>query len=245
MAWTRAARIACIGWRELRSKCLSQWRFALLNDSSVRGRFVYAGALSLILHVALLAKINLKTASSLVRKQPYLSVSFAPSLAMPQEKSTPTVHPATPRSIASNTPRILDAIENSNSADATKTSAPLDMSQLRAQAREYANKELGYTDATPLLHGDYYGTYSGNDNGTFFFHLDNAGHVSGSGQSDRFGLSFIITGRATSDGLLQMTGNGKAGDAKFSGQLNIKTGAVSGVWTVAGFGSGTFAGQHE
>lgn len=136
-------------------------------------------------------------------------------------------------------------IENSNLADATEASSHLDMSHLHAQAREYANKELSSLESTSLLHGDYYGTYTGSDNGTFFFHLDSVGHASGTGQSDRLGISFMITGSATSNGILQMTGDGKAGDARFTGQLNIKTGNVSGSWFVESIGSGLFSGQHE
>ena len=119
------------------------------------------------------------------------------------------------------------------------------MNRLLNQARDYANKELRTSAPAFTLNGDYYGTYSGSDNGTFYVHLDNAGHASGSGQSGSFGISFIITGEATSDGLIQMSGSGIAGNARFKGQLDIKTGKLSGTWLAAGIGSGSFAGQHE
>lgn len=203
-------------------------------------RFAYPAALSLILHAALLTQLNLKNAPPLVRDQQRLTVRFGASPSLPQEKIN-LAHNAH-KNDAHDMPQTTGP---SSSANTTESSAPFDMSQLRAQAREYADKESGSIATASLLHGDYYGTYSGSDNGTFFFHLDSSGHASGSGQSDLFGIGFIITGSVTSNGMLQMTGDGKAGDARFSGQLNIKTGKVSGTWTVAGFGSGLFAGQHE
>lgn len=138
--------------------------------------------------------------------------------------------------------RVLSTL---NTAGAKESDGRLDMNHLLNQARDYAKKELRAGKPDFSLDGDYYGTYAGSDSGTFYVHLDNAGHASGSGQSNTFGISFSISGQATKDGLIQMSGTGIAGNARFKGQLDIKTGQISGSWLAASIGSGTFSGHHE
>lgn len=121
----------------------------------------------------------------------------------------------------------------------------LDMESLLAQASTYAKQEYRISAQTPFPHSDYYGSYTGSDEGTFFFHLDRSGHASGTGQSERFGVNFLITGNTTREGIIQMTGDGIAGNANFSGKLQLKTGQVSGTWVLANFGNGRFRGKRE
>ncbi len=123
--------------------------------------------------------------------------------------------------------------------------AHLDVGQLLNQARENAIQEQRSAKPDFPLSGDYYGTYTGGDAGTFYVHLDNAGHALGVGESSRYGVVFNITGDATADGIIQMSSTGIAGVASFRGKLDLKTRMISGSWVAGSIGSGTFSGQHE
>ncbi|MCK9200986.1 MAG: hypothetical protein M0P59_07420 [Gallionella sp.] len=212
-------------------------------------------ALSLILHAIVLSQMNWGRMTAPASDRHPLTVTLEPfPLAREETRSRDNApHPTRTNiedavDIKSKPEKISSPAHGIETPAAENTSAPaahLDMNRLLNQARDYANKELRTSAPAFTLNGDYYGTYSGSDNGTFYVHLDNAGHASGSGQSGSFGISFIITGEATSDGLIQMSGSGIAGNARFKGQLDIKTGKLSGTWLAAGIGSGSFAGQHE
>ena len=136
-------------------------------------------------------------------------------------------------------------LDISNAGETNGTAGHLDLNQLLDQAKLYATKEYRTSIPAFTLNGDYYGTYTGSDNGTFFVHMDSAGHASGSGQSSMHNVNFIITGDVTKDGFIQMSGTGIAGNARFEGHLKISTGTIAGSWLAAGIGSGTFSGQHE
>ena len=124
----------------------------------------------------------------------------------------------------------------------------LDITQLVEQVKNnYLEHDRASGEVSaPLLTGDYYGTYNGNsDTGTFFVHVDGQRHASGSGQSTQHGFTFNISGSVTMDGFIEMSGSGIAGNARFQGRLDKKTGKVDGVWTAGIAGGGTFSGQHE
>ena len=213
-------------------------------------RLTWALAISLMLHVIVLFLVHLNNPHKPTRTHSSLTVNLIPFPASQpknsnQEKNLPL--PIAERkqirnSEASPLPKL---IEITNSGDTFETSRHLDMEQLRSQAREYANKELATVKSDVTMEGDYYGTYTGSDSGTFFVHLNSAGHASGSGQSNMHNINFIITGDVTKDGFVQMSGSGIAGDARFEGQLKISTGKISGSWLASGIGSGSFSGQHE
>ncbi|MFZ6759032.1 hypothetical protein ACO0K9_17635 [Undibacterium sp. Ji50W] len=125
--------------------------------------------------------------------------------------------------------------------------APVNLAQLRSQgaslARELAQTDTSESGNTGIL-GDYYGSYNGADTGTFYIHVDRIGNIFGSADSSTAHSSFTITGKVSSDGVVQMTGKGLAGSASFDGKINLKTGAVSGHWNLTGFGRGQFGGQR-
>ncbi|MBC3919339.1 hypothetical protein H8L32_17750 [Undibacterium sp. CY18W] len=131
-------------------------------------------------------------------------------------------------------------------ADASNK-ATINLSQLRSQGALLA-RELAQTDTSESGHigilGDYYGSYNGADTGTFYIHVDHIGNIFGSADSSTAHSSFTITGKVSSDGVVQMTGKGLAGSASFDGKINLKTGGVSGYWNLTGFGKGQFAGQR-
>jgi hypothetical protein len=125
--------------------------------------------------------------------------------------------------------------------------ATIDLGQLRSQAtllaRESAQRDASESGNT-VIFGDYYGSYNGADTGTFYIHVDRIGNIFGSADSGTAHSSFTITGKVSTDGVVQMTGKGLAGSANFDGKINLKTGAVAGHWNLTGFGRGQFAGQR-
>lgn len=221
-------------------------------------RLAWPIVISLILHVVVLSQANWKILHTPISDQQRLTVSFDPlpsaqQRKMDQERNQSPAHAERNRfkdqvvqkHKAEGVAQLPEGIEIPNSVDVFETGNRLDINRLLNQAKEYALKEHRTSEPTLFLHGDYYGTYTGSDNGTFFFNLDRSGHVSGSGQSDTFGVSFLITGSVTSNGLIQMTGKGKAGIAQLAGQLNINTRQISGSWFASSLGRGLFSGQHE
>lgn len=125
--------------------------------------------------------------------------------------------------------------------------AAVSLAQLRSQAtsiaRESAQAEGSESGYTGIL-GDYYGSYNGADAGSFYIHVDRLGNIFGSADSGTAHSSFTITGKVSTNGVVQMTGKGLAGSASFDGKINLKTGGVSGHWNLTGFGRGQFAGQR-
>jgi hypothetical protein len=231
--------------------------FNLAMNAFIKYRLAWPLAISLLLHAIALSQISWKALPSPAIDQSRLTVSIASPPARP-EKIFPD---SKLLSASTDNNGIKKIVEENNTTEQTSSSPPetepshlaetntivahLDTNKLLNQVREYASKEFRTTTPAFILNGDYYGTYTGSDSGTFYVHLDSAGHASGSGQSGTFGISFIITGDATKEGFIQMSGTGIAGTARFKGQLNIKTGQVSGSWIAASIGSGTFSGQHE
>lgn len=217
-------------------------------------RYVWAFVFSVAFHAVLLSQINLKSWHQPSINQPVLTVNLVPSTLVSQ-RNVSLSHPhAEEKYIHKKSAKEYDSNDTSlipvpneipNAAQKIEVSSPLDMGQLHNQAREYADKELSTSEPVFSVNGDYYGTYTGSDSGTFYFHLDRKGIASGNGQSNTFGVSFIITGNATSNGIIQMSGSGRAGDAKFEGKLNVKTGGLSGTWSLMGVGNGAFSGQRE
>ena len=77
------------------------------------------------------------------------------------------------------------------------------------------------------ISGNYTGTFSGQDSGTFNVNIDTAGNVTGSGFSNAGG-NFTVSGSVTSNG--QATVTGLAGLATFSGTISVANGSFSGNW---------------
>ena len=225
----------------------------LANNCSPIQRLAWPLAISLIVHACVLSQLDWKVSHTPGSDQHPLTVNFAPLPSvrrdkMDQEKILSPAHAVHNRfsgNKRNSKNEISKPAEMSTMVVAVETANPLNTEELLKQAEEQAKKE--YRTSAPVLfpHGDYYGSYTGSDEGTFFFHLDNSGHASGSGQSGKFGVNFFIHGSTTTDGVIQMTGSGMAGDARFTGQLEIRTGKVSGSWMLAGFGGGSFSGQRE
>lgn len=123
----------------------------------------------------------------------------------------------------------------------------INIAQLRSQAtllaRESAQSGASESGNQGIL-GEYYGSYQGADTGTFYIHVDHKGNILGSADSRTARSSFTITGKVSTDGVVQMTGKGLAGSASFDGKINLATGAVSGHWNLTGFGKGQFSGQR-
>ena len=232
--------------------------FINIQAANSMQRLAWPLIISLILHIALLSQGNWKGLPISTSYQHRLTVSIAPYYSAHTGKTlqiNQSHHDRADATISKkqagekgNEEMITSTsakIDISNAGETNGTAGHLDLNQLLDQAKVYATKEYHTSIPEFTLDGDYYGTYTGSDNGTFFIHLDNAGHASGSGQSSMRNINFLITGDVTKDGFIQMSGKGIAGKARFEGQLKISTGTISGSWLAPGGGSGAFSGQHE
>jgi len=232
--------------------------FINIKAANSMQRLAWPLIISLLLHMAVLSQGNWKELPVSTCYQHPLTVSFAPYYSARMSKTlqiNKRHHDRADATISKkqagekgNVEMINSTsakIDISNAGETNGTADHLDLNQLLDQAKVYATKENHASIPAFTLNGDYYGTYTGSDNGTFFIHLDNDGHGSGSGQSNMRNINFLITVNVTKDGLIQMSGRGIAGKARFVGQLKISTGTISGSWLAPGSGSGTFSGQHE
>jgi hypothetical protein len=71
------------------------------------------------------------------------------------------------------------------------------------------------------------------------------GRISGVGQSSA-GTSFTVSGMASANGAVVMSGTGSAGASQFSGVIDVNSGAVVGTWRMAnGRSQGTFNGRRQ
>ena len=98
---------------------------------------------------------------------------------------------------------------------------------------------------TSGVYGEFSGSFSGVDNGTFSVVTYPNGMVTGNGMSQSTG-SFNVTGRIDGSGGLVLTTGGSAGSATYQGRIDPHTGALTGVWTMVGRqGGGSFSGRRQ
>ena len=135
-----------------------------------------------------------------------------------------------------------------NAANSIQATPP---SQVAAQ--QYANpvgqpaSSVGTPAAstTPGLVGMYSVKFAGDDEGTVNVMINKNGSVTGMGKSTKYNFNFNVVGTVSPDGGLSLAGSGKAGNAKFMGNVDLQTGAVVGMWQWDGnqTGQGTFNGR--
>ena len=90
--------------------------------------------------------------------------------------------------------------------------------------------------------GNYSGTFSGGDSGSWVLTISSTGAISGSGVNSR-GVSGSMSGQSSADGAITM-GVVSSG-ASFTGSINAATGAISGTWSDSLSGkSGTWSGTR-
>jgi len=180
-----------------------------------------------------------------------------PPLTPPKEtphpaKNSATTSPAAadnlpvPQTTEKSRTEITAGVEAGVEANASAKNS-INLVQLRSQAtllaRESAQSGASESGNQGIL-GDYFGSYQGADTGTFYIHVDHKGNILGSADSRTARSSFTITGKVSTEGVVQMTGKGLAGSASFDGKINLATGAVSGHWNLTGFGKGQFSEQR-
>ena len=99
------------------------------------------------------------------------------------------------------------------------------------------------------LIGNFAGSFSGGDQGTFNAVIGTNGVVSGSGYSSKFNVGFIASGIVTASGDMSMSAAGQAGSATFTGRIDERTGQLSGQWQWAasapGQPGGVFSGLKQ
>jgi len=98
---------------------------------------------------------------------------------------------------------------------------------------------------TPGLVGMYSVKFAGDDEGSVNVMINKNGSVTGMGKSTKYNFNFNVSGTVSPDGEMQLAGSGKAGNAKFLGNVDLKTGTVVGMWQWDGnqAGQGTFNGH--
>lgn len=203
------------------------------------------------LPVALLISVPVRADQAIQKTEEKKSGRDGPLPAPKKERQlspTSTVAPAPAEKLPapqSESKSIFDTAADTGTA--TSAQSAVSLAQLRSQATLLA-REAAQGEASQSAHagvfGDYYGSYNGADAGTFYIHVDGSGNIFGSADSGTAHSSFTITGKVSTDGVVQMTGKGLAGSASFDGRINMKTGAVSGHWNLTGFGRGQFTGQR-
>jgi curli biogenesis system outer membrane secretion channel CsgG len=96
--------------------------------------------------------------------------------------------------------------------------------------------------------GVYSGKFTGDDNGSINVVIEGNGSMRGSGISGKRNTGFQIIGTLSPTGDFTLSAAGQAGGARFIGNINPQTGALTGVWQLAGDGAteqGTFSGQRR
>ncbi len=95
------------------------------------------------------------------------------------------------------------------------------------------------------LAGAFSGQYAGSEQGVFSVIIGSDGRISGIGQSAS-GASFNVSGMASANGTLVMSGSGTAGTSQFTGVIDPNSGNVVGTWRQAnGRAQGTFNGRKQ
>lgn len=134
-----------------------------------------------------------------------------------------------------------------NAANSIQATPP---SQVAAQ--QYAatpvpasNPTPAKSSPTPGLVGMYSVKFAGDDEGSVNVIINKNGSVTGMGKSTKYNFNFNVAGTVSPDGEMSLSGSGKAGNAKFMGNVDLQTGTVVGMWQWEGnhAGQGTFSGQ--
>lgn len=97
---------------------------------------------------------------------------------------------------------------------------------------------------TASFAGNYRGTFTGAEVGTFAVTISSLGVISGSTFSQTYNQTVPVTGRITASGSVSITATGSAGTGQFSGAVNA-AGTLSGTWNYQqSTVGGTFTGQR-
>ncbi len=114
-------------------------------------------------------------------------------------------------------------------------------------ASNTANSNAPTSAPAPGLAGMYSVTFTGDDEGSVNVMINKNGNVTGLGKSTKFKFNFSVSGTVSNDGEMMLSSQGKAGNAKFMGNIDLQTGAVVGMWQMDGktSGQGTFNGHKQ
>ena len=133
-----------------------------------------------------------------------------------------------------------------NAANSIQATAP---SQVAAQ--QYDAKPMPSPAVKPMassgLSGMYVVKFTGDDEGSINVMINKSGNVKGMGKSTKTNMSFNVAGNASPDGEVLLSTQGKGGEVKFMGNIDLQTGAVVGMWQSGDNAStqGTFSGQKK
>lgn len=95
-----------------------------------------------------------------------------------------------------------------------------------------------------LYAGDYSGTFTGGDSGTWNVNVDSSGNITGSLYSNEDTENYWISGSVISSGNTNLIAGDVYTGATFTGTINYVTGHISGTWENTYWSiSGTFSGE--
>ncbi len=132
-----------------------------------------------------------------------------------------------------------------NAANSIQATPPAQVAAQQYAAPAATPARSANPAAAPGLVGMYSVKFSGDDEGTVNVMINKNGSVTGMGKSTKYHFNFNVSGTVSQDGEMHLAGSGKAGSAKFMGNIDLQTGAVVGMWQSDGnqAGQGTFSGQ--
>lgn len=137
------------------------------------------------------------------------------------------------------------AASKANAANSIQATSPAQVAaQQYAPAQPAANHAPA---ASGSLTGMYVVNFSGDDEGSVNVMINKNGNVTGMGKSTKYNYNFNVSGTVSPDGEMVLSGQGKAGNAKFMGNIDLQSGAVMGMWQFTGSqaGQGTFTGNKK
>ncbi len=151
-----------------------------------------------------------------------------------------------------NKDQLIQATSVASKANAANSIQATPPSQVAAQQYAPASSNSnssnhGTPAASGSLSGMYAVTFTGDDEGSVNVMINKNGNVSGMGKSTKYNFNFNVSGTVSPDGEMVLSGQGKAGNAKFMGNIDLQSGAVMGMWQFTGSqaGQGTFSGNKK
>ena len=150
-----------------------------------------------------------------------------------------------------NRPQLIKSTSHSSRVNATASiqATPLNRQAAPRPQMQSSAAPAPYAGNLPAgLLGNYSGTFSGVDQGTFNVVVASNGVVQGSGYSSKYRAGFIASGLVSATGEMQLSGSGQAGGSTFTGVIDQRTGAVSGQWHMVSNDpslGGGFIGQRQ
>ncbi len=143
-------------------------------------------------------------------------------------------------------PTLIRSTAQSSQQNAAQSIQATGPGSVGGPAMAPVNQPVAQAGALPaMMVGAFSGQYNGQEQGVFSVMIGQDGRISGVAQSSGGG-SYTVTGTASANGSVVMTGSGQSGTAMFSGVIDTRTGALVGTWRGGNNrGNGNFNGHRQ